>query len=115
MLLDMSFPQRLTTLRKQQGLTQQTLAERVGVQVLQIRRYESGASQPTLEVIRKLAVALSVTADYLIFDKSERDPDEELRLQFEAVSKFSKEEKKIIKALLESMILRHEAKKWSSA
>ena len=36
-------------------------------------------------------------------------------LQFEAISKFAADEKKVIKALLEGMILKHEAKRWSSA
>jgi transcriptional regulator with XRE-family HTH domain len=113
-LLNMDFPERLVLLRKRKGLTQQALAELVGVQLLQIHRYESGSSQPTLEVIRKLAIALSVTADELVFDKNERDPDEELKLQFEAISKFDTEEKKIIKALLDGMIIKHEAKRWLS-
>jgi len=79
------------------------------VRVLQIRRYESGASQPALDSIRRLALALGVTTDELIFDKDERGPDEELRLQFEAISRFDPEEKKIVEALLEGMILKHEA------
>jgi transcriptional regulator with XRE-family HTH domain len=32
-------------------------------EVSQIRGYESGQSQPTLDAIRKLAVSLSVSAD----------------------------------------------------
>lgn len=109
------FPQRLATLRKEKGLTQQTLADEVGIHVIQLRRYEGGASQPTLDVIRRLAMALSVSADMLIFGENGRAPADELRLQFEAVSKFSAEEKKVIKALLEGMILKHEAKRWSTA
>ncbi len=58
---------------------------------------------------------MSVSADMLLFDKNERGPDDDLRLQFEAVSKLPKEEKKIIKALLEGMLIKHEAKRWSSA
>ena len=85
------------------------------VHVIQVRRYESGASQPTLDVIRRLAVALQVSADVLIFGADERGPDGDLRLQFEAISKFASEEKKVIKGLLEGMILKHEAKRWSSA
>jgi len=112
---DMGFPERVVRLRKQRGWTQQQLAERVGVRVLQIRRYESGASQPTLDAVRRLALALGVTTDELVFDKDERGPDEELRLQFEAISRFDPEEKKIVKALLEGMILKHEAKRWSAA
>jgi transcriptional regulator with XRE-family HTH domain len=109
------FPARLAALRKKKGMTQQALAEAINIHVTQLSRYESGASQPTLDVIRKIAIALSVSADELIFDESERGPADDLRLQFEAVSKFPAEEKKVIKAVLEGLILKHEAKRWSSA
>jgi|SRR5208337_1327221 transcriptional regulator with XRE-family HTH domain len=108
------FAQRLAALRKERSLTQQQLSERVGVHVQQLKRYEAGSSQPTLDVIRNLAVALGASADQLLFGKDERGPDDDLRLQFEAVSRFSAEEKKVIRSLLESMILTHEARRWSS-
>jgi len=114
-LTAMEFPERLTTLRKQKGLTQKQLAEAVGVSGIQLHRYETGASQPPLDVIRQLAVILGVSADLLLFDKEERGPDEELRLQFEAISRFSPEEKRVAKELLESLILRHEARRWSAS
>jgi transcriptional regulator with XRE-family HTH domain len=91
--------------------TQQALAEKVGMHISQIRRYESGQSQPTLDVIRKLAVALSVSADLLLFEKDERGPDEELKLQFEAVVKLDPEEKRVIRSVIESMILRHDMRR----
>jgi transcriptional regulator with XRE-family HTH domain len=111
----MDFPERLAALRKERKLTQQALADKVGVHLSQIRRYESGETQPTLEVIRRLAIALSVSADMLIFDKDERGPDEELRLQFEALCQFSPEEKRVAKTLLESLILKHDASRFSAA
>ena len=83
--------------------------------VMQIHRYEAGSSQPTLDVIRRLAVALSVSADVLVFGEGTRGPDEDLRLQFEAVSQFDASEKKILKALLDSLILKHQARPWASA
>jgi transcriptional regulator with XRE-family HTH domain len=55
------FPQHLALLRKERGLTQPQLAEKIGLHVAQIRRYEAGTSQPTLDVIRSLAVALGVS------------------------------------------------------
>jgi len=113
-MLDMSFSERVVTLRKQKSWTQQQLAEQVKVRVLQIRRYESGASQPTLDAIRRLALALGVTTDELIFDKNERGPNEDLRLQFEALTRFTPEEKKIAKAVLESLILKHDANRFSA-
>ncbi len=111
-VLDMNFPERLASLRKEKNLTQKELAELTSVHVAQIRRYESGTSQPTLDVIRKIAIALHVSADTLIFDEEERGPDDDLRLHFEAVSKLSEEEKETIKELLEGMLLKHEAKRW---
>jgi transcriptional regulator with XRE-family HTH domain len=108
----MGFPERLAKLRKKKSLTQQAIAEVVGVHVIQVSRYETGSSQPTLDIIRKLAVALGVSSDELIFDNNERGPNDELRLQFETISKFDdEEEKKAIKLLLDSVILRHEAKR----
>lgn len=107
----MSFPKRLAALRKERNLTQQTFADRAEVHVAQIRRYESGETQPSLDIIRRLAIALNVSADMLVFDPAERGPEDDLKLQFEAVSRFEPEEKKIVKALLEGMILKHEAKR----
>jgi transcriptional regulator with XRE-family HTH domain len=109
------FPERLAALRKAKGLTQQALAELVGLHTMQIHRYEADASQPTLDVIRRLAVALSVSADALVFGEGARGPDEELRLQFEAIQAFSADEKKVAKAVLESLILKHQARRWASA
>jgi len=87
------------------------LADSVEIHVSQIRRYENGNTQPTLEVIRKLAVALTVSADLLVFDKDERTPREELKRQFEALNQLDDEEIKIAKTLLESLILKHNAKR----
>ena len=68
----LQFNERLAAMRKERTLTQQALADMVGMHISQIRRYESGQSQPTLDVIRNLAVALSVSADMLLFEKDER-------------------------------------------
>jgi hypothetical protein len=76
---------------------------------MQIHRYEAGSSLPTLDVIRRLAVALSASADAPVFGEGARGPDEDLRLQFEAVGQFDASEKKILKALLDSLILKHQA------
>ena len=110
-LLTMDFPERLSALRKERGLTQQALADNVEIHVSQIRRYENGSTQPTLDVIRKLAIALVASADLLVFDKDERQPREELKRQFEALNGFDEEEIKVAKAVLESLILKHNAKR----
>ncbi len=113
-LLDMDFPQRLAALRKERSLTQTTLADTVGVHVSQIRRYEAGESTPTLDVLRQLAIALSVSADTLVFDENERGPDDDLRLQFEATQRLTDDEKQTVKRVLEGLLLAHEAKRWAA-
>ncbi len=106
----MSIAARLITLRKENGLTQQEMSDKIGLHVNQVRRYESGSAQPSLEALKKIAIAMSITIDSLVFGPEERGPDEELRLQFEAVSHMPPEEKKITQALLEGMIVKHQAK-----
>ncbi len=107
---ELRFHERLLSLRKDRGLTQQALAELVGMHISQIRRYESGQSQPTLDAIRKLAITLSVSADMLLFEKDERGPDDDLKLQFEAASRLNPEEKNVIRSVIESIVLRNTVK-----
>ena len=111
----MAFPNRLAELRKERALTQQALADMVGVHVTQLRRYEAGSAQPTLDVLRRLALGLRVSADALVFDKEERGPDEELRLQFEAVKRLDASEKRVVRSVLESILIKNDAKRWMTA
>lgn len=106
----MDFPQRLVRHRKGRKLTQQALADLAGIHITQVQRYEKGDAQPTLEMIRKLSKALAVSADELLFDDDERGPDDTLRLQFEALQQFDAEERQTAQAVLEGLILKHQAK-----
>jgi transcriptional regulator with XRE-family HTH domain len=106
LLFDMEFSERLATLRKERGLTQQALADAINLAVLQIRRYEGGTSQPTLDVIRRLAIALGISADMLVFDEHERGPADTLRYQFETVSRLSAHEQEVVRELLDAVIVK---------
>lgn len=110
----MSIAQRLSDIRKNKGLTQQALADAIGLHVTQVKRYESGSSQPSLEAIKKLAQTLRVTTDSLIFEDEELAPEANLALQFRAISGMSPAEQRIIQELLEGMIIKYEAERWSS-
>jgi hypothetical protein len=85
-------------------------SEPVGIHVSQLRRYEAGSSSPTLDVLRKLAIALSVSSDTLVFD-AERDSDEELRLQLEATQRLTDEDRELVKRFISGLLLSHEAKR----
>ena len=111
----MDFGKRLAALRKHRTMTQQALADAVGCHVTMVRRYEAGETQPTLEVIRNMARALSVSADALVFEVDERNPGEDLRLQFEAVSQLPPEEQSVVKEVLESLIIKYQTRRWDKA
>ena len=107
----MSFAKRLADLRKERDLTQRQLAEMAGVHVAQIRRYEAGGAQPTLTVIRNIAIGLHISTDALAFDKDERGPQaDDLKLTFEAINNFDPQEKLIAKRVLQGLILQHQNK-----
>jgi transcriptional regulator with XRE-family HTH domain len=110
----MSFAQRMISLRRERGLAQQEFADATDIHVQQIKRYEAGTSQPSAEALKKIAKCFGVTTDWLLFEDAERGPDEDLRLQFEAMSQLTPEEKEIARAVLEGLLLKHVARKWSS-
>ncbi len=110
MLVSMAFPDHLSRCRKRRGLTQEALGELVGLAKLQIYRYEKGISQPTMDVLKQLAVALNTSIDELVFDSNERDPDTDLKLRFELIQEMGQEDQDAIKSILDGMILKHQTK-----
>lgn len=113
LLLNPMFRTRLIQFRKAQNLTQQALADAIQIHVNQIKRYEAGTSEPNMDALVRLARALHVSLDMLVFDETERGPSDDLALQFEAVSHMPDDERSVIKALLDGMILKHQARRWS--
>lgn len=114
-IYSMSIQQRLITLRREHDITQQEMADAIGVHVNQVRRYEAGATQPSLEVLKKIAIAMSVTIDSLAFAEDERGPDDQLRLQFEAISHLPPNEKQVVTELLDGMIIKYQSRRWDTA
>lgn len=105
----MGFPERFIQLRKENNLTQQQMAEKVGMHITQVKRYEAGQAQPSIEILKKIATAFHVTTDWLLFQEGERDLPNNLQLKFEAVSQMSEEDQRAIQSLLDGMILKHTA------
>jgi transcriptional regulator with XRE-family HTH domain len=112
--LPMHFPARLIQLRKALGLTQQGLADAAELHVNQVRRYEAGTAQPTLDALIRLAKVLHVSLDDLVFMTGERGPSDDLALQFEAINDFTPAEKQTVRDLLEGLILKHVARRWDT-
>jgi len=78
--IDFHIGKRLRRRRRLLGLTQQQLAESVGIRFQQIQKYECGANRVSASRLFELAVSLDVPAQYfydgLAPDESrEDDPD----------------------------------------
>ena len=64
----MSFGNKLAEARKKQNLTQEQLAERLGVTRQAVSRWESGAAWPETDKLVRMAQLLEVSCDYLLQD-----------------------------------------------
>lgn len=73
--IDLHVGKRLRRRRRLLGLTQQTLAEHVGIRFQQIQKYECGANRVSAARLFELAEALSVPVQYFYEGLSEtNDP-----------------------------------------
>lgn len=65
---NMDFSEKLTALRKQEGLSQEQLADRLGVTRQSVSKWESGAAFPELIKLISLSEIFGVSVDYLVKD-----------------------------------------------
>lgn len=104
----MDFGERLAFLRQGLTLTQDQLAARVGVHPSQLHRYEAGTAQPTLDVVRRLSIALSVSTDELVFgDAPPRAANERLERAFQATVNLDERERDVVAELIEAFVAAH--------
>lgn len=71
----MKFEEKLIQLRKARGLSQEALAEQLGVSRQAVSRWELGETTPDLANLKQLSELYGVSADYLIHDEYESDED----------------------------------------
>lgn len=67
----MTVGERIKEYRKQAGLTQKELGDRLGVSNVHIGQYERGLRNPRLPQLKKIADALDIPFDLLVSDKVE--------------------------------------------
>ena len=95
----MKFSERLKDLRKQAGLTQVDVAEKLGISQPAYASWERGVKKPTQENLVKIAQVLNVSVDYLVGNSEEKSDElDNIELLFRMNSKgLTKEEKEIFK------------------
>lgn len=84
---------KIMNLRKQNGWSQEQLAEQLGVSRQSVSKWESGMSIPDLEKILKMSALFEVSTDYLLKDEIEKElPSESTKNTMEDVHYISLEE-----------------------
>ena len=68
----MNFGDKLKALRNSQKLTQQQLADRIGVAKSVVSYYESGDRYPSYDVLVRIAHVFHTSTDYLLDVKKEK-------------------------------------------
>lgn len=105
----MTAGERIRDLRVQKKLTQTKLAKQVGLSYIQIGRYETNKSNPSSDVLQRLAAALDTTTDY-IMKGTEDDAvaaqltDKELLKQFKQVEQMNAEDKNLVKTFIDAFL-----------
>ncbi|MFR1021287.1 MAG: helix-turn-helix domain-containing protein [Enterococcus faecalis] len=95
----MEFSERLKDLRKQAGLTQVGVAEKLGISQPAYASWERGVKKPTQDNLVKIAQTLNVSVDYLVGNSEEKaDELDNIELLFRMNSKgLTEEEKEVFK------------------
>ncbi len=64
--MDRSFPEILSALRRERGISQRTAAAELGISQALLSHYENGAREPGLGFVCRACDYYSVSADYLL-------------------------------------------------
>lgn len=61
-----TFSNRILHLRKSSSLTQQQVADKLGITRAAYCNYEIGIREPSMEILKRICMLFEVTSDYLI-------------------------------------------------
>jgi len=97
---------RVQKYRKQKGLTQERLAELIGIDTISLSKIETGRNYPTSENITKLARVLGVNVYELFVDDALKTNEELLKEILLDIDKISNNNQKLqmLKASISSII-----------
>jgi transcriptional regulator with XRE-family HTH domain len=108
----MAIGNKILSLRKDRGWSQQTLAKKVGTSGPIIGRYERREMTPSVEVAKKLANAFHVTMDYLVDDNNSAEiKDRSMLERLQAIENLESKDKNTIVHVIDSLLRDAKARK----
>ena len=105
----MAFDKNLKELRTKKGFSQEVFSNMIDVHVTNLSKYERGLTMPSLEVVEKMANALEVSLDELVYgseaEKAQKTIiDTELLTMFTKAQLLEEEDRKCVKSLLKAFL-----------
>lgn len=92
----MTFADKLIRLRRKNGMSQEELAEKLGVSRQAISKWEGLLSVPDLQNVLKISELFNVSTDYLLKDSIEDSEDSVAEMKASAVKEEKEEEKPLL-------------------
>ena len=113
------FMERLKTARQKRGYTQNQLSKLTGINQKVISKYEQGVSLPSLDNLKKLVIALEITADYLLLPQATlkevpKIKDHKLYERYFILETLDEKEREAALLLLNSLIAQKKFKELTS-
>jgi transcriptional regulator with XRE-family HTH domain len=99
---------RITKLRKEQGLSQQSVADKLGIAQQSYAHYEVGRVRMPLWMLPRLAQLFGVSADELIGEPTrsgKRGPASRLQQQIERLSNLPQAKQRLVIEMLEGVLM----------
>ena len=95
---------RIRDARKKKRLTQQQVAEKIGVEPSHISNVERGITKPSLKAVVDIAEVLGVTVDSLVYDSLSQERSHYLDSLEAVVKKATPKQHRVITAMSEEML-----------
>lgn len=105
-----AFGKRLKELRNQRRWTQKEVAAKIGLQLSQFNKYESGMHAPPADKLIQLAELFNTTTDYLLTGAiTDAQPITNTRLleRFRALTRCEPDEQETVIRLIDAMIVKN--------
>ncbi len=106
----MLFGERLALVRKKKKVSQDDLAKAIGVHAPVIGRYEHNEVKPSVDVATKMAEALNVSLDYLVW-LVEDELDNSITKKNLSIQSLNEEDKTMVFKTIDALLRDANAKK----
>lgn len=90
---------RIRKYRKSNNLSQEQLAERIGISPTHMSHIETGSTKLSLPVLVNIAVSLNTSTDSLLFEQKKFSPDDLIKV----VTKCNEKQQAVIMSVITSV------------